>query len=134
MSAAGRLARAGRRRAEAQMVDQCTIRPITGHGPADPDTGVVPTLYGAAVYAGKCKIQTQKPFPSTPDAGEHLWTVGPLYLHLPVVGSEQVATGHEVVITASVGDPANVGRVFRVKSGDRKTYATAFRPLVEEVT
>jgi hypothetical protein len=37
------------------------------------------------------------------------------------------------VITASV-DAANVGRVFRVKSGDRKTYATAFRPLVEEVT
>jgi hypothetical protein len=123
----------GRRRAEAQMLDACTIRPITGHGPADPDTGVVPTLYGAAVYTGKCKIQTQKPFPSTPDAGEHLWTVGPLYLHLPVVGSENVATGHEVQITASV-DPANTGRIFRVKSGDRKTYATAYRPLVEEVT
>jgi hypothetical protein len=133
VSAAGRLALAGRRRAEAIMVDQCTIRPITGHGPADPDTGVVPTLYGAALYAGKCKIQTQKPFPSSPDAGEHLWTVGPLYLHLPVVGSENVATGHEVQITASA-DPANVGRIFRVKSGDRKTYATAYRPLVEEVT
>lgn len=132
MSALGATLR-GRRRAEAQMLDTCTIRPITGHGPADPDTAVVPALYGAAVYSGKCKIQTQKPFPSTPDAGEHLWTVGPLYLHLPVVGSEAVATGHEVQITASV-DPANVGRIFRVKSGDRKTYATAYRPLVEEVT
>jgi hypothetical protein len=129
-----RLVHSGRRQAEALMLDQCTIRPITGHSDPDPDTAKVLPAYGPPVYTGKCKIQTQKPFPSTPDAGEHLWTVGPLYLHLPVVGSEQVATGHEVVITASVGDPANVGRIFRVKSGDRKTYATAFRPLVEEVT
>lgn len=128
-----RLVHSGRRQAEALMLDTCTIRPITGQT-TDPDTGVVTPTLGAAVYTGKCKIQTQKPFPSTPDAGEHLWTVGPLYLHLPVVGSEQVATGQEAVITASVGDQANVGRVFRIKSGDRKTYATAFRPLVEEVT
>lgn len=132
MTALGAVLR-GRRRAEALMRDTCTIHPIAGQT-TDPDSGVVTPTLGPAVYTGKCKIQTQKPFPSTPDAGEHVWTVGPLYLHLPVVGSEQVETGHEVVITASVGDPANVGRVFRIKSGDRKTYATAFRPLVEEVT
>ena len=131
MSALGAVLR-GRRRAEALMRDVCTIRPVTGHA-TDPDTGVVTPTLGAAVYTGKCKLQAQRPFPSTPDAGEHLWTVGPLYLHLPIVGSEQVATGHEVVITASV-DPANVGRIFRVKSGDRKTYGTAFRVLVEEVS
>lgn len=122
----------GRRHAEAQMVDTCTVRPISGET-TDPDTGVVTPILGAAVYAGKCKLQSQKPFPSTPDAGEHVWTVEPLYLHLPVVGSEQVRVGHEVLITGSA-DPANVGRVFRVRSGDRKTYATAFRPLVEEVS
>lgn len=132
MSVAGRLARRGRRQAEANMSDTCTIRPVTGHT-TDPNTGVVSDQYGAAVYSGKCKIQNQKPFPSTPDAGERLWTVSPLYLHLPVVGSENVATGHVVEITGSF-DPANVGRLFRVRSGDRKTYATAFRPLVEEVT
>lgn len=127
------LVRAGRRQAEALMLDACTIRPITGHSAPDPITGAVTSTLGAAVYTGKCKIQTQRPFPSTPDAGEHLWIVGPLYLHLPIVGSEAVKTGHEVLITSSV-DPANVGRVFRVKSGDRKTYGTAYRPLIEEVT
>lgn len=132
MSAAARLVRRGRRQAEAIMSDTCTIRPITGHT-TDPDTAVVTPILGAAVYTGKCKLQSQRPFPSTPDAGEHLYTVGPLYLHLPIVGSEQVATGQEVVITASV-DPANIGRIFRVKSGDRKSYGTAFRPLVEEVS
>ncbi len=132
MSVAARLVRRGQRQAEALMIDACTIRPITGHT-TDPNTAVVTPTLGAPVYSGRCKIQTQKPFPSTPDAGEHLWTVGPLYLHLPIIGSEQVKTGHEVLITASL-DPANVGRIFRIKSGDRKTYATAFRPLVEEVT
>jgi len=134
VSAAARLARRGRRQAEAIMDDTCRIRAVTGHGPADPDTAVVPTTYGPPVYEGRCKLQSQRPFPSTPDAGEHLYTVNPLYLHLPVEGTAGVVTGLVAEILTCPSDPANVGRIFRVKAGDRKTYATAFRPLVEEVT
>lgn len=127
-----RLVMRGRRQAEALMVDTCRIRPVAGNS-TDPVTGVVTTTYGAAVYQGKCKLQRQRgAFPSTPDAGEHRWTVAPLELHLPVVGSGQVETDHVVDVTASI-DPENVGRRFRVRSGDRKSLQTAIRFQLEEV-
>jgi hypothetical protein len=127
-----RLALRGRLQAEALMVDACTVRPVSGSA-TDPVTGVVSTTLGAPVYAGKCKLQRQRgAFPSTPDAGEHRWTVAPLELHLPVAGSGAVETGHVVVVSASV-DPENVGRRFRVRSGDRKSLQTAIRFQLEEV-
>ncbi|MBB1153995.1 DUF6093 family protein [Amycolatopsis dendrobii] len=123
----------GRRAAEALMLDTCRIRAVTGDT-TDPDTGVVTPAYGDPVYTGKCKIQAQKSvFPSTPDAGEHQWTVVPMELHLPVDGTEAVGTGLVAEITASV-DPVNVGRIFRIRSGDRKTLQTALRCQVEEIT
>lgn len=127
-----RLVRAGRRQAESLMLDACTIKPVTSNT-TNPTTGAVTPVYGAAVYTGKCKIQNQRSFPSTPDAGEHKWTLSPNELHLPVVGTAAVDTGHIVEITASALDPANVGRRFRVKAGDRKSLQTAIRLLVEEV-
>lgn len=123
---------AGRRHAEALMLDTCTIRPVTGNT-TNPSTGVVTPAYGAAVYTGKCKIQNQRSFPSNPDAGEHQWTVAPTFIHLPVAGTGTVDTGHILEITASAMDSANVGRKFRVKSGDRKSLQTALRLIVEEV-
>ena len=119
----------GRQRAEALMLDVCTVQPVTGHT-TNPDATVTPT-YGAAVYSGRCKLQTQKAaYPSTPDAGEHQFTVLPLELHLPVAAV--VAVGQLVTVTESV-DPVNVGRRFRIRSSDRKTMQTALRCQVEEV-
>lgn len=115
------------------MVDTCTVQPITGET-TDPVTGVVTPAYGAAVYTGKCKIQNQRlRYPSEPVAGEHMWTVTPTEIHLPIGGTASVATGHRVSITASA-DPDNVGRTFRVRTSDRKTFGTALRLLVEEVS
>jgi hypothetical protein len=132
MTAAIRLVERGRRAAEALMVDACVIRPVVGNV-TDPATGQVTTSYGAPVYQGKCKIQRLRgAFPSTPDAGEHRWTVAPLELHLPVAGTAAIETGHIVEITAAV-DPENVGRRFRVRSGDRKSLQTAIRFQLEEV-
>ncbi len=123
---------AGRRAAEALMYDTCVIRPIVGET-TDPITGVVSPVYGAPVYEGKCKLQQPKGgYPSTPDAGEHQWTLVPLFLHLPVDGSGDVEVDHRVEITSSF-DPRNMGRVLRIRSSDRKTFATASRFVVEEV-
>lgn len=131
-----RLVRAGRRQAEALMVDRCRIRPVTGNT-TDPGTGAVTPVYGDPVYGAaaggaRCKIQNQRSYPSTPDAGEHKWTIGPTEIHLPIAGTEAVDTGHLVEILSSA-DPANVGRRFRVRAGDRKSLQTAIRLIVEEV-
>jgi len=132
MSARGAAMR-GRRAAEALMVDQCTIRAESTEVTTDPDTGVVTPVPGEVVYAGKCKLQQMRAaLPSNPEGGEHRWTMGPLELHLPVEGSATVKTDCVVEVTASI-DPNNVGRRFRVRSGDRKTFATAIRFQVEEV-
>jgi hypothetical protein len=111
------------------MLDACTIQPVTSVA-TNTTTAVVTPTYGAAVYTGKCKVQNQRAFPSTPDAGEHQFTVTPNELHLPVTAV--VATGQLVSITASV-DPVNVGRKFRIRSTDRKSLQTALRCQVEEV-
>jgi hypothetical protein len=126
-----RLVRAGRRQAEALMLDRCTIKAVTGNT-TNPDGTVTPT-YSAPVYTGRCKLQNWRSFPSNPDAGEHQWTVTPTFLHLPVAVSGTVGTGHLVEITSAV-DPVNVGREFRIRSSDRKSLMTAIRFQVEEVS
>jgi len=119
----------GRARAEALMLDTCTVKAVTGNT-TNPTTAVVTPTYGAAVYTGKCKVQNQRSFPSNPDAGEHQFTTTPNELHLPVAAV--VATGQLVTITAAV-DPVNVGRKFRIRSTDRKSLQTALRCQVEEI-
>lgn len=121
------------RMAESLMLDTCRIRAVTGNT-TNTTTGVAAPIYGAAVYEGKCKVQQMRgALPSTPDAGEHRWTVAPLELHLPVVGTAAVKTDHLVEVLASV-DAANVGRKFRIRTGDRKSFQSAVRFAVEEVT
>lgn len=133
MSRALRVTRRGRRRAEALMVDTCRIRPVLDTE-YDPDTMRDVPVYGDPVYEGMCKVQRYSGVaPGNPAAGEHRWTVAQLQLHLPVSGSELVELDQLAEITASV-DPANVGRRFRIRDGDRKSLQTAVRFAVEEVT
>lgn len=119
----------GRARAETLMLDTCVIDSVTDNS-TDPTTAVVTPTYGAPAYTGKCKLQNQRAFPSTPDAGEHKFTTTPNELHLPVTAV--VATGQRVRMLTAV-DPVNVGRVFRIRSTDRKSLQTALRCQVEEV-
>lgn len=131
MSARGVTMR-GRRAAERLMVDRCDIsRPGSGTPVTDPETGEV-TVPREAVYTGRCRVQTRRPYPSNPEAGEHAWTTVVLEVHLPV-SATGIRVGDTVTVTDSF-DPGNVGRTFRVRSDDRKTYQTALRLLVEEVT
>ena len=117
----------------ALMQDACTVTRITGTS-TDPQTGVVtPTL--ATVYTGKCKIQQVVTGGLARPAlvGEAQFYQLPLHVHLPMtVTGVQVAD--KVTVTASVLDPDLVGRSFWVKELFHKSFATARRLGVEEVT
>lgn len=133
MTAASVLAR-GRAAAEALMVDACTIADTTSLITDDLTGQVVATR--APVYTGKCKVQTSGSgaLGDRTDVGEVALVVLRLELHLPVLGSENVHRGGLVTITASVTDAALVGRTFRVRDLTHKTWLTARRLQIEEVT
>lgn len=124
--------RRGRRAAEALMVDACVIRAPATFGPMDPDTGERPETPGAVAYSGKCKVQTYEAHESTPESGDHVYSVQRASLHIPA--TVDIPVGHLATITASVLDPNLVGRVFRVSAVLHKSMATANRLQVDEVT
>lgn len=133
MSAATALAR-GRLAAQALMVDACTIQHRTGQT-TDPLSGVVTPTY-ALKYSGKAKVQTAGAgsMGRRYNVGEVAEVMVRLELHLPIVGSESVARGDLITITVCLHDAALVGRVMRVHDLSHKSFATARRFLLEEVT
>jgi hypothetical protein len=120
-----------RGQAESLMLDSCTVHrpgiPVT-----DPETGVVaPSL--TLVYTGVCKIQQTISQASNPTAGGHSFTVQDSRVDFPV-SAGPFAVDDVVTMTASVLDPQLVGRKLRVVELFHKSYATAQRTRVEEVT
>lgn len=119
----------GRVEAEAIMYETCVVsRP--GEPFTDADGVVITPLVG--VYAGKCKIQTTVAQAASPVAGGHVFTVENLQLHFPV-GSGLV-TGDSTLVTASLMDESNVGKIFRLVELARGSQRTAARWNVELVT
>lgn len=131
MSAEAALAQ-GRIQAERLMVDACAITRVTAQV-TDPLTGHV-TPGTAAVYTGKCKSQTGEALGQAIEPGEVEAVLILTELHLPVVGSEGVRRGDVATITAAAHDTSLVGRKLRIKDVMYKTFATARRLRVEEVT
>lgn len=123
---------AGRRAAEALMVDACTITRASGSPSTNTTTGVV-TDTPTTVYAGKCRVQQVAPISKPGDVAEAAVWLQRLALQLPasVAG---LATDDKVTITASQLDPDLVGRVFHVRELGHKTHVTARRVQIEEVT
>lgn len=120
----------GRAAAEAAMVDAVTIRRTTGMTTVGPTVTPVQTV----VYTGKARIQQAQAMGRRMDIGEAELIILHLELQLPVVGSEAVARGDVVTVTAAVNDSALVGRTFEVRDLHHKTEATARRMTCEEVT
>jgi len=121
---------AGRREAEALMLDECTVtRP--GSPVTDPETGDV-TPSSTPVYSGPCKVQQTISQASNPSAGGHQFTVQDSRVDFPV-SAGPLAVSDSVTITASALDPQLVGRVFRVDELFHKSFATAQRTRVSEV-
>jgi hypothetical protein len=121
----------GRAAAEALMTDACTVQHLTG-STTDQDTGVV-TPDNDTVYTGRCKIQQATPAAAPTDVGQAAVFVGQLQLHLPVTTETAgVAPDDLVTVTACVLDASLVGKTFRLRGPAHKSYATARRfPLVE---
>ena len=124
---------AGRRAAERLMVDTCTVRRVASHT-TDPETGVITPTY-STIYAGKCKVQRNPaPTNSRPTSvGEAEVFLAYIELHLPTsatgVDSDDMAT-----IDTSALDPDLVGVVFHLRELAHKTFQTARRFGVQEVT
>lgn len=121
-----------RRAAEALMVDACTVT-TAGSGATDDLTGEV-TGGTTTLYAGRCKVQQAAALGQRADVGELSTVLLRLEVHLPIAGTEAVTRGAVVTITAAAHDSALVGRTFQVHDLSFKTFATARRLGVEEVT
>jgi len=121
---------AGRREAEALMVDACDVmRP--GEPVTDPETGnVIPGE--TFVYSGPCKVQQTLSQASSPEAGGHAFTVQDSRVDFPVAAGP-LMVDDVVTVTSSVLDPQLVGRVFRVIELFHKSFATAQRTRVSEL-
>jgi hypothetical protein len=112
------------------MLDECTItRP--GEPVTDPDTGDV-TNSAETVYAGKCKVQSKDSATSSPEAGEHTFTVVSRQVHIPANAAD-VHDGDVVTITASRLNAFTVGKQYRVSGFTPDTFDTAARLPVKEV-
>ena len=122
---------AGRRAAEALMVDECTVRTVTGRA-TDPTTGKGTPTYSAPLYLGKCRVQSFQPQERSPEAGGATLTVQRYAVHVPVEAFAP-AVGQVITITAAAGDANLVGRQYRVVALLHKSLATAYRLSVEEV-
>lgn len=123
---------AGRRAAEAGMVDTCTITRTTGTT-TDRTTGVV-TPTTTTVYSGACRVQeifgfSREVSPSPDQSQLARYRI----LQLPVEDSEDVRVGDQVTITACVNDPDIVGAVMVVRDQSGKSEATSRRIGVEEI-
>jgi hypothetical protein len=127
----------GRAAAIALMQDTCTItRRATSS--TDPETGVVTATY-TTVYpvsgTGICKIQQAAPATNPTDVGEAAVFVGQLVLHLPVTDATAAVQPDDVVeIVTCVHDASLVGKTFKLRGPSHKSYATARRFPMTEVS
>ena len=135
MTASDLIAR-GRAAAERLKTDTVTVTRVTAgaSGPLDPVTGLPSTPEETVtVYTGAGKIQTYEPHESARKSGEHVWIEQRYHLHLPITADE-VDVGDTVTVTSSVTDPQLTGRAYRVAGEHAKTWATARRLLLDEIT
>jgi hypothetical protein len=122
----------GRAAAEAIMVDACVIERVTGEpGPLNPATGLRDPAPTTTVYTGKCRVQTYEAHESTPDSGDHVWTVQRYSVHVPVGTDARI--DDQITITTASMDPHLVGREYTVVALLHKSLATANRLAVDEI-
>lgn len=136
MSATSAILR-GQAAAERLMVDTCTVTRLTGQANV-PDTGQVvntyTTIYPTPGGVGRCKVQrpVRPPNARPENVGEANVFMARLELHLPV-SAVGIRSDDVVTITASQ-DPDLVGAVFHLRELAHKTFQTARRFGIEEVT
>lgn len=128
----------GRAMAEALMTDTCIItRAGVGKGTLNPETGQRDDAPAhTTIYTGICRVQVTSIIANSASstAGERQVIIQGSELHLPVVGTEQVAINDVVEMLTAANDSALVGRRFTISARHEKSRATARRLRVQEVT
>jgi len=120
-----------RAEAESLMIDSVVVDRQSGED-THFETGAVTQTY-TAVYSGAAKVQATISQSRVAAAGEHQYTLQEYRVDIPVsAGPLQV--GDRVTVTASALDPFLAGRVYRVVELFHKSFSTAQRARVEEVT
>ncbi len=120
--------------AESRMVEACTIAHPGGAATFDPNTGAYTDPAGTVFYTGPCEVQVSDGVTAQDsEAGGTELTVLRLMVKIPVA-VEGVVIDDVVTVTASLLDPDLVGRVFRVTAGHAKSFLTARRLQVEEIS
>lgn len=130
MSVVSVLARA-QAAARALMVDTVTVKRKTSES-TNPDTGDNTPTY-TTIYTGPCKVQQRNAIARPANVGEAEVFISRLELHLPVAVTG-VASDDLVTITASAHDADLVGRQFRVRELAHKSFESARRYSIIEVT
>jgi hypothetical protein len=118
--------RRGRRAAEALMVDTCTITRGTGEQVFDPATGQYVTTAGELLYTGPCRVKPQNNADRVVEAGGQAVSLWPFVVSVPV-SEVSFEVDDLVTVTASVLDPALVGKVLRVRQVALGSHLTARR-------
>lgn len=125
----------GRQAAINLMVDACTIKRLSGQV-TNLQTGQVADSY-TTLYSGKCRIQRvrgQRLGSAHPAIiGEAQLYQQPLAVHVPITVTG-IILQDVVTVTASLMDPDLVGRTFWVQVLPPKTFTTAHRYGLQEVT
>lgn len=110
------------------MVDTCTIK-RAGSPTVDPDTGDITPNF-TTIYTGKCKVQQRSPATTPTVVGDAAVFEGQLELHLPV--SVTGPQPDDLAEFPTSIDPDLTGRTFHLRGPAHKTYLTARRfPIVE---
>lgn len=124
-----------RTEAEGRMVDACTItRAGAGDTTFDPNTGLYTNAADSSIYTGKCEVQVSDGLSAqTTAAGGQVVTDLRVTVKVPM-SVENIAVDDVVTITASLLDPDLVGKKYRVIGTFAKSFATARRLQVEEVS
>jgi hypothetical protein len=123
----------GRQAAEKLMIDECTIVRVTG---STEGAGGVISETTTAVYSGKCRLMVrtrERLGGSWVDLAEQQVIVSRLELHIPMDAPEALE-GDRVVMVSSVLDPQIVGKTLIVRDSMMKSFLTARRITVLEMS
>lgn len=113
------------------MVDEVLIEHLSGQT-TDPDTGVITPTW-TTVYSGKCKVAQAAASGSPENVGEATVMASELQLHLPI-SATGVTTDDRATVVTSTLDPDLAGRKFTIRAPMHKTYATARRLPLQELS
>lgn len=125
----------GRTMAEWRMLDTCDIGTFTES--VDPDTFETVETLTEAHYAGVCRVSSASNAVSEQDAGGQSIADQAFVLSVPIADAGLVRTDDTLKVTAVdlvTGNPAMVGRKFRVAGLASVSQATAARFSVELIS